>query len=216
MDQQETRAGLIKKRGYRKDVAGDTLTLYLSNYPVSAKWLAERIGDNSKELVELCCAVGITLEYLAPAFKKVTGVDIDHKILESGRENLNRAGVIAKTTLIQGDVSDVNLLKTLKADVVIYDIPYWYPHKYHKYSSEEHDEKNPDLAELMANIRDHISKNIVIFAPPEMTYKYFKGALGECEYVQIYIGEKYDRNYVFFGNLIQEPGEVVVMLPAGK
>jgi 16S rRNA G966 N2-methylase RsmD len=205
-EKSEVRSELIKKRGYRNDVYGDTLSLYLSNYPISAKWLANRIGNKSKVALELCCAVGITMEYLAPVFKKVIGIDIDKKILNACKKNLKSVGVSKKTKLILGDIRDKKLLKKIKADIVIYDIPYWYPQKYSLYTKKKIKVENPNLKETIKNIREFISKDIVVFTPPEMDYKYFKGVAGQCECVKININNRSDRNYFFLGNLIKKEG----------
>ncbi len=209
---EKTRSTLIAKRGYRQDIVGDTLALYLSNNPMAAQWLANRIGDPSKVLLELCCAVGVTMEYLAPVFDKVIGIDIDRQALEACKDNLQKAGVSENSILIQGNVSNKEILKNVKADIVIYDIPYWYPDKYFQYTAEERNVENPDLVTLVADIRKYISEDIVIFAPPEMGYKYFSSVLGECEVVQVYINQKHDRNYIFLGNLIKEEGEGIITL----
>lgn len=202
----DTRTELIKKRGYRQDIAGDALTLYLSNNPKAAQWLAERIGDEDKVLLELCCAVGVTLEYVAPKFKQAIGVDIDEAILDFCQQNLEKAHLSEKVSLILGDVRDSTLLKSLQADTIIYDIPYWYPEKYKTYSSQEEEWGNPDLGELITNIRRYISKDIVIFAPREMGYNFFNNALGDCECSQVFINGQHDRNYIFLGDLVATPG----------
>ncbi|MCL5435841.1 MAG: methyltransferase domain-containing protein [Patescibacteria group bacterium] len=201
-----TRDTLIAERGYSKDVAGDTLALYISNNPAAAQWLAKRIGDPDKTLLELCCGVGVTLQHLASVFKKVIGVDIDRQTLRACRENLTRRNLVRTAELILGDVRDVSLLKTLEADVVIYDIPYWYPQKYRKYGAQGEQRENPDLVGLVNNVRKFISKDIVVFAPKEMDYEYFKNILGKCEHVEIFINNKHDRNYVLFGDLIKKAG----------
>ena len=54
---QDTREKIILKRGYRKNIFGTRDDLYISNYPVAAKYLAQRIGNQRKVLVELCCGV---------------------------------------------------------------------------------------------------------------------------------------------------------------
>ncbi|MDO8590248.1 MAG: class I SAM-dependent methyltransferase [bacterium] len=200
------RSLLIQKRGYREDIAGDALSLYLSNNPTAAKWLGERIGNTNKILLELCCAVGVTLERLAPVFKGAIGVDIDKKVLEACRENLEKAGLLEKVKLVLGDVTDTDLLKSIAADIVIYDIPYWYPEKYPNYSAEKRSLVNPDLAKLISDIKEFITNDIVIFAPKEMDYEYFKGVLGECECDEIFVNGKHGRNCIFLGSLIKKKG----------
>lgn len=198
----DTKEQIITKRGYRADIHGDQYILYLSNYPVSAKYLATRLKGDT--LLELCCALGITLEALSDNFKKIIGVDIDPKVLEDCRQNLKDSGLLNKIELVQGDISDENLLKSFKAEVVIYDIPYWV-------SKDLPDgtnvlDKNPNLKFVIETIRKHITQNIIIFAPPYMKYETIKELLGECEYEQIYINGRYDRNYIYFGNIIKNQG----------
>ena len=95
---------IINRRGYRKNIKGDKFSLFISNYPTNAKYLKGRIGNSKLVLAELCCSIGVTLEYLAPVFKKVIGVDFNKDILEMCQSNLKEAGVIEKTELILGDV----------------------------------------------------------------------------------------------------------------
>lgn len=208
----DARKNLVEKRGYRGDISGDTLTVCLSNNPKAAKWLADRIGDTDKVVLELCCAIGVTLEHLAPVFKRVVGVDIDKGVLNDCRQNLQNLNLLHKVDLVCGDAGDVAFLKTLRADTIIYDIPYWYPDRYYKYSDEDHSGQNPDLLELIINIRKYISEDIVVFAPKEKGYEYFKEVIGECECVSIFVDDKHDRNYVFFGELIKQTGENSVYL----
>ena len=96
----DTKESIISKRCYRKNVLGDTFSLYISNYPVAVTYLGKRIGDTEKTFAELCCGIGITLEYIAEGFKKVIGVDIDKKILQYCEENLDNTGMKDKANLI--------------------------------------------------------------------------------------------------------------------
>ncbi len=185
---------IIDRRGYRNNIKGDKFSLYISNYPSNAKYLKTRLGDSTLVLAELCCSIGITLEYLAPDFKKVIGVDMDKDVLEICKTNLMEADVLNKTELIQGDVFDDNILKKIKADIVIYDIPYWYAHT----QENEGDliAKNPPLKDLILKIKEHISSNIIIFSPPEWSYEYFKKELGVIEFEEVFINQKHNRNQI--------------------
>ena len=200
----DTREAIIGKRGYRKDIKGDQYSLYLSNYPISAKYLAGRLENKGKILVELCSGVGVTLEALSNKFEKLIAVELNVEILEYCRQNMKSAGLMSKVDLIQGDITDEDLLKSIKADVAIYDIPYWV-------SKELPDgtnvlDKNPDLSELLKNVRKYITNDIVVFAPHYFDYSNIKNRVGECEFQKIYINGKHDRNYIFFGNLIENQG----------
>lgn len=205
---------IIDRRGYRKNIKGDKFSLYISNYPVNAEHLKSRIGNPKLILAELCCSIGITLEYLAPNFKKVIGVDIDHDILKTFKANLEAAGLLHKAEFLQGDVYDERILEKIKADIVIYDIPYWYPH----IQENEGDlvTKNPPLKKMIQKIKDYITPNIVIFSPPEWEYEYFKNELGVIEFEQVFINQKHNRNQIYLGDLINKKGKTKVMLKSNE
>ena len=200
----DTREVIIAKRGYRKDIKGDQYSLYLSNYPISTRYLAGRLENKGKILVELCSGVGVTIEALSNKFEKLICVELDPEILEYCRQNMKSAGLMGKVDLIQGDITDEDLLKNIKADVVIYDIPYWVSKELPGRTNVL--DKNPDLNELIDNVRKYITDNIVVFAPRYLEYSNIKNSAVECEFQKIYINGKHDRNYIFFGNLIENQG----------
>ncbi len=211
MSYQETNIlDIINRRGYRKNIKGDKFSLYISNYPVNAQYLKTRIGNPQFVLAELCCSIGVTLEYLAPGFKKVIGVDLDKDILQTCKANLTASGFISKTELIHGDVFDDRILKSIEADIVVYDIPFWYPHK--QENKGDLITKNPPLKELITKIRDYITQNIVVFSPPEWSYEYFENQLGAIEFEQVFINQTHNRNQIYTGDLIQKLGKTEIRL----
>ena len=165
----ESRLSIIKKRGYRKDIKGSAFLLSISNYFVTAKYLKERLGDDKKILVELCCGVGITLEQMAEVFKQVIGVDNGKAALKACSENLKSSKLSKKTVLINGDINKNFVLQRIKADIAIYDIPYWIPHEYR--GEGDFRDKNPPLKETVEKIRKYITPDIVVFCSPQHTYK---------------------------------------------
>lgn len=200
----DTKEAIIAKRGYRASIEGDQYSLYLSNYPIAAEYLAGRLEGKGEKLLELCCGIGITLEAVAGKFKQLTGIEIDPEVLKSCRQNIETAGIADKVELILGNVEDEKLLKDIEADVVIYDIPYWV-------SKELPDgtnvlEKNPALDEMLEKIRKNVTRNIVVFAPPHFEYKNVRDKFGVCEFQKIFINGRYDRNYIFFGDLVENQG----------
>ena len=206
----DSRETIIQRRAYPANIKGAQYDLYLSNYPVAAQYLADRIGDSNKVAVELCCGIGVTLAALASKFKKVAGVEIDPTILKYCRQNLENRGLLKKVSLIKGDILDEKVFTKIKADIAIYDIPYWV-------SKELPDgtnvlDKNPDLIKIINSIRKNITKNIVFFAPPWFSYLQAKRELGALEYQKIFINGKHDRNYIYLGNLIKTLGETEINL----
>ena len=201
---------IINRRGYRKNFKGDKFSLYISNYPSNAKYLKSRIGDSEFVLAELCCSIGVTLEYLAPGFKKVIGVDLDESILQTCRTNLKESGFFTKTELIHGNVFDDTILKRIEADIVIYDIPFWYSHQ--QENKGDLITKNPPLKELVKKIQDFITPNIIIFSPPEWGFEYFEKQLGAIEFEQVFIEEIHNRNQIYMGDLIRNLGKTEIRL----
>ncbi len=195
---------IINHRGYRKNIKGDKFSLFISNYPSNAKYLQNRIGNSEYILAELCCSIGVTLEYLAPVFRKVIGVDVNESILEICRTNLKEAGYGDKTEFIQGNVFDDNLLKSIRADIVIYDIPFWYAHKQENQGDLRL--KNPPLNEMVKKIQTYITNNILIFSPREWNYSYVKEELGPIELEQVFIDKKHNRNQIYMGELLSKDG----------
>lgn len=204
MKPNETRESIINRRRYRKNVKGDKFSLYISNYPVIAKYLKQRIGDNKKVIAELCCGIGISLEYLGDAFKHIIGVDSNKKVLSFCLKNLEYVGLKSKTTLICGGINDDKILKGIKADIVIYDVPFWSKHEYE--GRGDLTKKNPSLKRMIEKIRRCITDEIVIFCPPKYDYEMILSQVGDCEYQKVFVNGKYSRNHVYLGSLIQRRG----------
>lgn len=215
MEFQETsRQDLINHRGYRKNIKGDKFSLFISNYPVNAKYLKSRIGNPKLVLAELCCSIGVTLEYLAPCFEKVIGVDLDRDVLDMCKTNLKESGLGEKAKLICGDVFDEKILRNIEADIVLYDIPYWYPHQQENQGNLLI--KNPTLKKLIKKIQKFITKDIVVFSPPEWTYEYAKKLLCEIEFEKVFIDQRHNRNQIYMGDLIKKEGKTKIKLKNGN
>jgi len=204
-----TRESIIKKRGFPIWIKGDKLTLYISNYQSTTEYLAKRIGDKEKIICELCCGVGITLKELARTFKYVIGVDYNKKVVANCRENAKVFGVSDKTEIILGNISNSKLFKKIRADIVIYDIPYWNIGLTENTGLEQN---NPNLKRLVDDIKKLITKDIIICAPPYYTYTEAKKDFGRCECESIFINNKHDRNYIYLGSLVKRQGTTKVVL----
>ncbi len=200
---EDRRSQLIQKRGYSPSIRGDEISLYISNYREAAEYLAGRIGDPTKAVVELCCGIGVTLQELARVFSHAYGVEQDATIFGWCQDNISHAQLAHKVELLAGDVSNRNFLQALTADVAIYDIPYWdMGISKEKYSSRN----NPSLYDEVQMIRELITQDIVVFAPAGYTYAMAIKELGICEFQEIYRHSGHKRTYIYLGNLIKEPG----------
>jgi tRNA G10 N-methylase Trm11 len=198
------REDIIKTRGYDSQIVGDELSLKIASYPATAQYLVKRLEGIGTTVCELCCSIGVSLVELSKSFEKVIGVDNDPQIIEDCRKNLKLADV-TNFELLCGDVSSPELLSKIKADVVLYDIPYWSTHD----GQVDPARQNPDLPKLVANIRELITDNIVIYAPTHMTYGE-AAKLGPCEFVEVYTNGKHDRNFIFLGSIAERIDRVSV------
>jgi hypothetical protein len=194
----QERVELIKRRGYSSAIKGDYHSLYISSKSGAVEYLASRIASDEIVIAELCCGVGVALGILALHCKEVVGVDNNKEILAQCKDNLKKNNV-QNAKLILGDVTDESLLRKIKADIVIYDIPHWK-------QSEEAQGMNPDLKKMIRGIQRRITEDIVLFVPPWMSYDYIVQQIGICEYQKVFIDEKYDRNYVYLGGLVKQYG----------
>lgn len=106
------------------------------------------------------------------------------------------------------DVYAKSILKNIQADIVLYDIPYWSNHS----GKVNPAKQNPDLGELITNIWEFITEDIVVYTPIHITYETIRDELGECEYLEVWLNGKHDRNFIFLGSLIQTIGETKIEL----
>jgi len=196
------RTDIITTRGYSSNISGDELSLKIASYPATARYLAKRLKSHGSTVCELCCGIGVSLIELAKTFDRVVGIDNDPKIVEDCRHNLRNAGA-KNFELLCGDVSDRKLLSKLSADIVLYDIPYWSSHA----GQVDPDEQNPDLMQLITNVRELVTDKIVVYTPTHMTYDEAKSILGPCDFTKVYTNGKHDRNFIFLGELIERVGE---------
>jgi methylase of polypeptide subunit release factors len=195
------RTDIIKRRGYPEDFAGDELALSMSSYKQTARYLAQRVRPYGEVVCELCCGVGVSMIELTRVFRYVVGVDSNSAVLADCERNLRAAGA-KNYTLIASDITTSSAFEDLQADVLLYDIPYWN----HQRPEETPQLKNPDLRATVAAMRQFVTNNIVIYAPPAMTYTEVFGLLGPCEYNEVYINGKHDRNFIFLGRVAKKLG----------
>ena len=201
------REEIIQARGYSDQTEGDVLSLKIASYPTSAQYLARRLASQGDTICELCCGIGVSLIELVKTFDKVIGVDNDHAVIDACKVNLDHAGVI-NYDLVTADISARTVLSNIQADIVLYDIPYWSSHD----GKVDPDTQNPNLQQVVRDIQELITDKIVIYTPPHMPYEEVGMAVGECEYMQVWIDGKHDRNFAFLGSLTQNIGTTKITL----
>lgn len=190
---------IIRKRNYDNSINGSELSLEISSYPVTANYLAERLVKSGDIICELCCGIGISLIEFSHYFDNVIGVDNNPQVIDNAESNLLNAD-IKNYKLIIGDINDSSILNQINADIVAYDIPYWSDHR------GTVKDKNPELKSIVKKIQTSITSNIVIYAPTHMTYEGFDKVFNDIEYQEVWIDGKHDRNFIYFGSLVNSPG----------
>jgi methylase of polypeptide subunit release factors len=196
---------IIQKRGYADSISGDDLSLKISSYPTTAKYLAKRLSPHGNTICELCCGVGISLIEFSHRFDKVIGLDNSSQVIESAQKNLHNAG-ITNCELLLGNADDPSKLSRINADIVAYDIPYWSDH------NDAAMDKNPQLARVIELINANITKNIVIYSPPHISYDDIAKITSIFEYQEVWIDDKHDRNFIYFGDLVEKPTRTKIIL----
>jgi hypothetical protein len=207
--QRFARHDIIARRGYRADLRGSAFSLYLSSYPRVVDHLGDRLGERCASIVELCCGVGVTLEVLGRRLEHLVGIDNDEDVLADCRANLLACGSLHKTVLIRGDVSAPATLAGIRADVAVYDIPYWYP--FQDRERGDYRDRNPVLASVLDALRSQVTDCIAVMAHRDSPLDEF-WRTGAREVEQVYLGGRLNRLHVYYGPMARERGITVARL----
>ncbi|MDP2933272.1 MAG: methyltransferase domain-containing protein [bacterium] len=204
----------IKKRGQRfsKEIFTDEQSSFISNPEYVAEHVVETIvglGD-FKSAVELCCCIGITCIQLAKRLSNVVGVDSNNSRIEMARKNAVLYGVSGKTKFIVGDVLDIELLKSIKADVAVLD-PGWATRLMDR-SSHVSDVNltQPSLKKMFDLTSQYVTKNIVARVPATFTRNTLK-ELGYCKIENIIINNEIVFKVCYFIGGIEKFNEVDIV-----
>ena len=178
-----------KKRGERfsKEVFTNEQSSFISNPEYVAQHMIETVLEfrDFKSAVELCSCVGATCIQLAKRFDHVVGIENDKERIEMARKNAKLYGV-ENVEFIEGDVLDVELLKSIKADVAFLD-PGWSTRLMDRSSHvSDIDLTQPSLREMFDLTSKYITKNIVARVPEKFTFETLED-LGVCKLENIII-----------------------------
>jgi predicted RNA methylase len=183
----------IKKRKQRfsKEVFTDEQSSFISNPEYVAEHVVKTILDfgDFKSAVELCCCVGSTCIQLAKQMDWVIGVDSNESRIEMARKNAELYEVSNKIKFIVGDVLDIELLKTIKADVALLD-PGWSTKTMDRSSHvSDINLTQPSLKKMFDFTAQYVTKNIVARVPATFTHETLK-QLGCCKIDNIIINDE--------------------------
>ena len=185
---------------FSRRVEGSILEQKLAKPECIGVHLAKRIGNRS--VVELCSCIGVALIQIAKSTNKtVTGVDINEDLVRKANKNAEIYGV-KNVTFVVGDATNEELLKTLKADVVIID-PHWSVSKTLSRDFANTLESTQPPADLLVSlVRKYITQNIVVQLPPNMSDEEIQ-KLGKCEIESVYVNGELKDKTVYLGDLVK-------------
>lgn len=190
---------------FSKKIYGDPDGIYMSCPEEISKHLAKKLS-NYKTVVELCCAIGMTVIQLAQEIDYVYGIDMDKNRINAAIQNAQLYGVENKTKFIIGNVLDETILKSIKADVAVLD-PDWSSSSNKKNHVSSLEMTQPNMKELFYKVKANITDNIVIRIPKTFSFDTLK-ALGKCEIENIIWDNKIKFKYAFFSKDIVADKEI--------
>jgi len=184
----------MKKRKKGQRFSKKAYTNEQSSFISNPEYVAEHVvntilsfGD-FKSAVELCSCVGSTCIQLAKHLDKVVGIDIDHDRVDMSRKNA-KLYEVDNVEFIQGDVLDIELLKSIDADIALLD-PGWATRLMDRSSHvSDIDSTQPSLRKMFNLTSQHITKNIVTRIPATFTCDTLKD-LGNCKLESIIINDE--------------------------
>lgn len=192
------------KKGERfsKKVYTDEQSSFISNPEYVAKHIVETIiglGD-FKSAVELCSCVGSTCIQLAKCLNKVVGIDNNQDRVDMACKNA-KLYAVNNIHFIQGDVLNIDLLKTIDADIALLD-PGWSTKLMDRSSHvSDIDSTQPSLRKMFNLTSQYITNNIVARVPATFTCDTLK-EFGNCKLENIIInGEIVFKVAYFIGNI---------------
>jgi 16S rRNA G966 N2-methylase RsmD len=197
-------------RRFSRPMVGDADGLFMANYEVAARHLADRL--RCRRVVELCCGIGATTVCLAETCDEVCAVDRDAHRLSYARANAAAWGVSDRVRLICGDALDESLLRSLPRPDVVFADPEWEPAD-HPLSEHARDPRQtqPPTHELVAVVRRHLTENIALRMPLETGLENLHH-LGHCEVEQIHIDGWPRFYYLYYGAVARSASRTEVRL----
>lgn len=193
------------KKKFSKTIFADDDAYYMSCPEVVGRHIASQLSDFDS-VVELCCAVGITVIQLAKNINKVIAIDINQDRISDAKKNAALYGVQDKIEFIIGDALDRDLLKNISAEVAILD-PDWSAEDTEKsVHVNSIDDTRPSMRKMFSLVKRYITPNIVIRIPKNFTFdtlSYF----GCCRLENILWGGEVKFKLAYFLENIKENSE---------
>ena len=184
----------MKKRKKGQRFSKKAYTNKQSSFISNPEYVAEHIVDtiigfgDFKSAVELCSCVGSTCIQLAKRLNKVVGIDIDQDRVDMARKNA-KLYEVENVKFIKGDVLDIELLKSINADIALLD-PCWSTRLMDRSSHvSDIDSTQPSLRKMFNLTSQHITKNIVARVPATFTCDTLKD-IGICKLENIIINDE--------------------------
>lgn len=194
-----------QEKRFSKNIYTNKESSFISCPEYVSKHIVETILDfgDFNSAVELCCCVGSSCIQLARRLDHVVGVDINELRIEMARKNAKLYGVSNNIEFITGDVLDINLLKSIKADIALLD-PGWSTIVMDRSSHiSDINLTQPSLKKMFTLTVKYITDNIVARVPATFTCATLE-ELGPCKLENIIINNEIVFKVCYFLGDIKE------------
>ncbi len=156
-------------------------------------------------VLETCTGGGFTTISLARTAKHVITFEIDRSIQEDAAQNIKKADLSDRVTLINGNILNQNLIENLPPINSAFLDPDWAvtgPDHIYRFTNSN---TNPP-ADVLLNKIFIITNNVALVLPPFIDIKELEG-LPEHELEQLYMGDSLELYCLYFGKLIKTIGK---------
>ena len=164
-----------------------------------------------RHVLETCTGAGFTTIALARAAAHVVTVEIDPEHRRQARDNLGRAGLLDRVTMVAGDVLAESVLATLPhVDAAFLD-PDWadaagdHVHRFLDSTMQ------PPADRLLTCVLERIAADVALVLPPEIQPSEFEGLPGhECQ--RLFLADTHALDCLYFGQLRRNIGVTATRL----
>ncbi len=190
------------RRKFGGDFEADERTFRMGIDRRFTRLMAERFAYPT--ILETCTGGGFSTLALAAVAGRVVSVEIDPRHQEQARNNLERAGLLHKVTLVLGDALDHALLEGhLPVDAAFLDPDWAVTGPDHLYRFQDSNTEPP--ADLLLHRTLSLTRNVGLVLPPFVDAKEY-GGLPPHERQEMYLDGSHELTCLYFGDLAREIG----------
>jgi SAM-dependent methyltransferase len=164
-----------------------------------------------RHVLETCSGAGFTTIALARVAAHVVTVEIDPEHRRQARDNLERAGLLDRVTMIAGDILSESVLAALHHVEAAFLDPDWAD------AAEDHVHRfrdstmQPPADRLLTCALERIAADVALVLPPGILPGEFEGLPAhECQ--RLYLADNHALDCLYFGRLRRSIGVTITRL----